>query len=249
MKVSKEKIQFYKENGYVVIENLISSEEVDRYREIYENFLSGKINAGSNRSDLSGAADNQETEKITQIMVPGKIFPELLQMPFHQKALNIARQLSGEDMELDFDMLIDKAPFTDSPTPWHQDCAYWIDMPDKRATSCWLALDEVFEENGCMWFVPTSHKKPLRPHQPAAKGGGALECEASENEGVAIKLKPGSCTFHHGQTLHYSRGNSTANRRRAFITNFRPKKMIELERSRGFDHTGDRKVRNEKAGK
>ena len=76
-------------------------------------------------------------------------------------------------------MLIDKAPYHDFPTPWHQDCAYWIDMPDKRAVSCWVALDDVDVDNGCMWFVPTSHLLPIRPHRPAGKGGGALECDGN----------------------------------------------------------------------
>ena len=248
MKVSEEKIQFYQKNGYVIIENMISAGEVKGYRKIYEDFLSGKINTANNRSDLSGASNKKGVEKITQIMVPSRVYPNLLQMAFHQKSLSIAKQLSGEDMELDFDMMIDKAPFTNSPTPWHQDCAYWIDMPDTRATSCWLALDDVYEKNGCMWFIPGSHKLPMRTHKPA-NNGGALECNASESEGIAVQLKPGSCTFHHGLTLHYSRGNSTDKRRRAFITNFRPEKMIAYERSQGFDHTSDRKVRNEKADK
>jgi ectoine hydroxylase-related dioxygenase (phytanoyl-CoA dioxygenase family) len=72
-------------------------------------------------------------------------------------------------------------------------------------------------------------------------------CEASEDEGVAMEIQPGSCVFHHGATLHYSRGNSTDKRRRAFITNFRPEGMIRYEREHGFDHTGDRKVNNNEA--
>ncbi len=44
--------------------------------------------------------------------------------------------------------------------------------------------------------------------------------------------------IHHGKTLHYSRGNSTDNNRRAFILNYRPKKMVEFERKNGYDHTG-----------
>jgi ectoine hydroxylase-related dioxygenase (phytanoyl-CoA dioxygenase family) len=151
---------------------------------------------------------------------------------------------------MDFDMLINKAPFTDTPTPWHQDAAYWIDMPDKRAASCWLALDEATVENGCMWYIPASHLKPIRPHRFAGKQGGALTCDASETEGAAVELLAGSCVFHHGMTLHYSRGNTTKSQRRAFIVNFRPDAMIELERQKGFDHgrsggAADRKVRSD----
>lgn len=88
---------------------------------------------------------------------------------------------------------------------------------------------------------------PVRPHITSAKGGGALMCEATEDEAVALEIQPGSCVFHHGATLHYSRGNSTDKRRRAFITNFRPESMIRYERDHGFDHTGDRKVNKDDA--
>ena len=73
---------------------------------------------------------------------------------------------------------------------------------------------------------------------------GALTCDGREEDSVCIELHPGSCVFHHGKTLHYSRGNSTETSRRAFITNFRPKAMIALERKKGIDHTGDREVKS-----
>jgi ectoine hydroxylase-related dioxygenase (phytanoyl-CoA dioxygenase family) len=154
-------------------------------------------------------------------------------------------------MAFDFDMLINKAPGTNTSTPWHQDAAYWINMPDTRAVSCWLALDDAYVSNGCMWYVPGSHLKEIRLHHYAGKEGGALVCECDESEGVAIEINSGSCVFHHGHTLHYSRGNSTHANRRAFIINLRPESMIALEREKGHDHgrggkAADRRVRNEK---
>ena len=148
----------------------------------------------------------------------------------------------GDDMELDFDMIINKAPYTNTPTPWHQDAAYWIKMPDKRAVSCWIALDDVHEDNGCMWFIP-KEKDLLKPHVLYAKGG-ALYCEATMNEAQCMPLFAGGCTFHDGFTLHFSKGNITNSQRRALILNFRPKEMIELERIHGVDHTGERTARN-----
>jgi len=248
--LGEEKKTFFREHGYVVIEDIISAAELLQYREIYDRFLNGAIDAGSNRSDLGvGLGSNQQVENITQIMWPSDFAPEVLEMAYHQKALAIARQLQGDDMEMDFDMLINKAPHTDTITPWHQDAAYWINMPDKRAVSCWLALDNATLDNGCMWYVPGSHLLPLRSHTSALLEGGALRCDANESEAMGIELKPGSCVLHHGATLHYSRGNSTANQRRAFIINFRPKEMVRLEREQGFDHgrsgnAAERKVRN-----
>jgi ectoine hydroxylase-related dioxygenase (phytanoyl-CoA dioxygenase family) len=150
----------------------------------------------------------------------------------------------GDDMVLDFDMLINKPPNSNKETPWHQDAAYWIDLPDKRALSLWFAIDESTLNNGCMWYTPKSHLQPLKKHFQAV-GGGPLQSKGIEQESVAAPLQPGSCVIHQGLTLHYSRGNTTNQNRRAFILNFRPKKMVELERAQGFDHSGKRKVRTE----
>lgn len=248
--LSSEDISFFHTNGYLVVENLISADEVETYKKLYDDFLSGRIDAGTSRSDLGAGIGKSDTkENITQIMWPSQFVPELLSMSYHRRALDISRQLMGEDAEMDFDMLINKAPHSDTPTPWHQDEAYWLNVPDKRATSCWLALDDARVENGCMWFVPGSNLKEIRPHRFAGQNGGALMCDATEDEGIPVELPAGSCTFHGGRTLHYSRGNSTSDKRRAFIINFRPKEMIELERANGFDHgrqnASDRKLKNE----
>lgn len=246
-----DQVAFFRDNGYLVVEALISPAEVAQYREIYDSFLTGRIDAGKNRSDLGiGLGENKKVENITQIMWPSDFVVGIREKAYHQRALSIARQLQGEDLDMDFDMLINKAPHTNTPTPWHQDAAYWINMPDKRAVSCWLALDNATIDNGCMWYVPGSHLQPLRAHTSAGGKGGALNCEASEEEGLGIEIKAGSCILHHGQTLHYSRGNNTDFNRRAYIINYRPAAMIALERAQGFDHgrsgnAADRKVRNE----
>ncbi|HLT51395.1 MAG TPA: phytanoyl-CoA dioxygenase family protein, partial [Arenibacter sp.] len=151
------RIRFIK-YGYIKIDAMLSLEEVAALRTIYDELLQDKENTAHLRSDLAGAdgANDKKVERITQIMRPSSVNPDLLANMAYKIALQWAKDLLGDDMELDFDMMINKAPYTDTPTPWHQDAAYWIDMPDKRAASCWIALDKVFEENGCMWFIPKS---------------------------------------------------------------------------------------------
>ena len=249
-KVSAAQIAFFDENGYLLVEDIINPEEVLIYSGIYDSFLNGSINTGKNRGDLGAGLGNPDKgEAITQIMWPSDFMPQLLEMSYYKIVLSISQDLLGEDMAFDFDMLISKAPETNTPTPWHQDAAYWINMPDTRAVSSWMALDYATKDNGCIWYVPGSHKLPLRQHRFAGEAGGALMCECSENEGIAIEIRPGSCIFHHGQTLHYSRGNSTLGNRRAFIINLRPEKMITFERKQGHDHgrsnASDRQIRNE----
>jgi ectoine hydroxylase-related dioxygenase (phytanoyl-CoA dioxygenase family) len=228
-------------NGFIKIDQLITQKEVDALRTIYDSLLEDKVKTAHLRSDLAGA-DNSTIERITQIMRPGTIAQELLNNSAYKKAEQWAKNLLGGDMALDFDMMINKAPYTDTPTPWHQDAAYWIAMPDKRSASCWIALDEVFVENGCMWFIPKTEDNAILPHKNLPNGG-ALYCETDNSKALSMPLKPGGCTFHDGFTLHFSQGNTTNTQRRALILNFRPKKMIEFEREQGMDHTGERKQR------
>jgi ectoine hydroxylase-related dioxygenase (phytanoyl-CoA dioxygenase family) len=94
-----------------------------------------------------------------------------------------------------------------------------------------------------MWYTPKSHLEPTRPHEQTGNKG-ALRCSGNEAESVYVELNPGSCVIHHGNTLHYSRGNSTNGNRRALITNYRPNSMIDFERSKGYDHTGEREVKS-----
>lgn len=245
--ISDELAGRFERDGYVVIDNLLSDAEVELYRAVYDRFLSGEIDAGDRRSDLGAGSDRQsEQENITQIMWPSALHPEILQLPLHDRALAVARQLIGDDAELDFDMLIDKAPGSATPTPWHQDAGYWIDMPDERAASIWVSLDAATVDSGCMWYVTGSHRGPVRAHRPAGAGGGAIECDGSEDESgaTAVPLVPGAAAAHAGRTLHYSRGNSTTDRhRRAYILNFRPAAMIALERQQGMDHGQTSNVR------
>ena len=53
-------------------------------------------------------------------------------------------------------------------------------MPDKRAVSVWVALDDACLDNGCMWFGQGSHKLPIREHHPAAEGHHVLYCKGDE---------------------------------------------------------------------
>ena len=231
-------------NGYTKIDQLFDSTEVRELLIIYNSLLNDKEKTAHLRSDLAGLDDtNAKTiERITQIMRPSLVAPKILNHIAYKKTLHYAKKLLGDDMELDFDMLINKAPYTNTPTPWHQDAAYWISLPDKRAVSCWIALDNVYENNGCMWFLPVLDQQILE--HANLPNGGALYCEADITNAMPVPLHIGGCTFHDGFTLHYSRGNTTNSQRRALILNFRPKEMIKLERNQGIDHTGVRKQRS-----
>ena len=72
-------------------------------------------------------------------------------------------------MHVDYDQILAKRPHSeDAVFAWHQDMAYWPPFTsDISAATCWLAVTDSTEENGCMRFLPGSHKEAqLRKHAP-----------------------------------------------------------------------------------
>merc|ERR1712232_974744 len=108
------------------------------------------------------------------------------------------------------------------------------------------ALDDADEENGCMWMVPGSHKHGVFEHEHVKDGhhtihtGGSIDGQAEElirKGATSYPVSAGGAALNTGLTLHFTGGNSSPDRpRRAYIANFRPAAMIELEREHGFDH-------------
>ena len=107
------------QNGFLVIENVLSHEELENYNNIYEDFISGKLDATNHRHDLGSHAAVQDVKKaknvenITQIMWPSLYLDQtsvktIEQSPIHKKAEKMAKSLLGDDMAFDFDMLISK---------------------------------------------------------------------------------------------------------------------------------------------
>ena len=80
--VDSSDIKFFHTEGYLIVENLIPAYDIDYYSALYDAFLENRIDARRYRSDLSGS--ESEKEKITQIMVPSRLVPELLNNSFHQ---------------------------------------------------------------------------------------------------------------------------------------------------------------------
>lgn len=231
------------EAGVLVWRDCVPPGELAGLATLYDDILSGRVEGvGKHRYDLgAGAARVSEAvENITQVMWPSDLCPQLRAHPLRARALQLAAALHGDpvdEWDCDFDMLIAKAPHTNTISHGHMDQAYWPELPDKRAVSVWVAIDDATLDNGCMWYGRGTHLLPLRPHRRAgADANAALECDATEAEMTPVPLAAGGAALHAGRTLHYSRGNTTSTNRRAYIMNFRPKAMIAHERAQGFDH-------------
>ena len=116
-------INKWNEHGFLILEKILNAEELELMLTTMNEFLFGDLSDTSFRSDLSGK--NQETgkESITQIMRPSLQWPYIGEWEIYSKFLDIAKNLIGNDVRLDFDMMINKLPNSNTETPWHQDAA------------------------------------------------------------------------------------------------------------------------------
>ncbi len=108
---------------------------------------------------------------------------------------------------------------------WHQDYSYWTRTIAMQHLTCWTGLDDASKENGCLHYIPKSHKWGLLDAPSLAGDMNGLmdylddrQKEQFKNP-VAIELKKGYATFHHPLMVHGSYENKSEMSRRAFVLN------------------------------
>ena len=121
-----------------------------------------------------------------------------------------------------FDHAIYKAPLNQRETPWHQDQAYTGHDRPLKTIHFWVPLQDATVANGCMEFVPGSHRHGLLQHARHLNGHVLSAQIAKDSRVVTCPLTVGGFTIHSPLTLHHTGPNTTATIRRAWILHFGP---------------------------
>ncbi|WP_233161575.1 MULTISPECIES: phytanoyl-CoA dioxygenase family protein [unclassified Achromobacter] len=215
----------YEKNGYISIETMCPPEEVQEIRQTLMRMFENRTgyNEGA-QYDFVGRDDPNKPQTFPSLHDPSHYAPELLKTQYHKRALAIARQLLGEDAALYGEHALLKPARLGPETPWHQDEAFRSPDFEYRELSIWLALQPVGSVNGCMQFIPGSHKQDVLEHRSPGydKALHPLECCADfpRDQAVPVPLPAGGCTIHDMRTLHYTAPNSSEAPRLAYILIF-----------------------------
>jgi ectoine hydroxylase-related dioxygenase (phytanoyl-CoA dioxygenase family) len=225
VKLTPEQIAFYHREGYLALDSITTPEEVAWLRGVYDALFARKAGRDEgNQFDLGGSDEDNKAAVLPQILGPAKYAPELNGGLFRVNALSIAKQLIGDEASTQGDHAILKPAKFGAETPWHQDEAYWNPAMEYNAMSIWMPLQPATMENGCMQFVPMSHKIEIQPHRsinndPRVHGLEMLT-PPDASKAVACPLPAGGCTIHHNRTMHYTGANRSEMPRRAYIMLF-----------------------------
>ncbi len=128
-----------------------------------------------------------------------------------------------------------KPPGVGKATPAHQD-GYYFMLDPCEAVTMWLALDEIDDENGCVWYVPGSHREGMRDHlrtQTLGFSQGIADYPTADDRQreVAIPAQPGDLLVHHAMAIHRAGANQSESRlRRALgFVYFSERAKVDIE--------------------
>jgi ectoine hydroxylase-related dioxygenase (phytanoyl-CoA dioxygenase family) len=224
-KLTQDQIDFFNENGYLSNIKFLEEWQVDQLNEelaaiadpehpdhalFYQFFSNASTDANSVLFHALGAW------RIT----PG--FHDILWNPAFVMA---ASQLLGNKVvRFWHDQLFCKPANHGGVVAWHQDYSYWTRTSPLQHLTCWVGLDDATTENGCMYYVPRSHKWGLlEKPELAGEMEGLMEFLSDEQKAafkpIPIELKKGYGTFHHPLLVHGSYENKSPRSRRAFVLN------------------------------
>jgi ectoine hydroxylase-related dioxygenase (phytanoyl-CoA dioxygenase family) len=144
--------------------------------------------------------------------------PLLADVAGHPAIARLMGDLIGPDVRLYWDQAVYKKPGTREEFPWHQDNGYTFVEPQQYVT-CWLALTEATEDNGCPWIVPGLHRLGTLEHRITRLGFRCLEDAPGAQP---IELAPGDAAVFSSLTPHRTGPNLTDEVRAAYILQYAP---------------------------
>lgn len=155
-----------------------------------------------------------------------RIAPHFHDALWNPRFLVPASQLLGQrPVRFWHDQLFCKPAHHGGVVAWHQDYSYWTRTQPMQHLTCWVALDDANLDNGCLHYIPGSHRWGLldKPELAGDMYGLAESLTPSQREQfkaqLAIELPKGYATFHHPLMVHGSYENSSPRARRAFVLN------------------------------
>ena len=135
-----------------------------------------------------------------------------------------AEALLGGPVRFWHDQLFCKPAGHGGVVAWHQDYSYWTRTKPMQHLTCWIGLDDSTVDNGCVHYVPGSHRWPLLPNPNLAGDMEAIrevltDEQLAEFQPVACEMRAGEASFHHPLMLHGSYANRSERPRRAVVLN------------------------------
>lgn len=222
--LTPEQIEFFDTNGYLAGLRLLDDHQVERLRTDLEMLI--KPGQASNELFYEYHSNESTDPRKTVFHALGAWrvaigFHDLLWNPAF---LMPAAQLLKGAVRFWHDQIFYKPAQHGGVVAWHQDYSYWTRTTPMAHLSCWIGLDDSTRDNGCVHYVPQSHRWNLLPITGLIDDMDAIQSVLTDEQKqqfkpVAIELRKGEASFHHPLMVHGSFENKTDQPRRAAVIN------------------------------
>ena len=223
-RLTSAQIDFFHTNGYVAGIRLLNDEQIDMLREE----LAQVIDPNHPGHDFFYEFhSNESTDPLTVLfhaLGAWRISPAFHDLLWNPAFLIPASQLLGGAVRFWHDQLFCKPAHHGGVVAWHQDYSYWTRTQPMAHLSCWIGLDDSTRDNGCVHYVPGSHRWNLLPVTGLADDMNGIQSvltadQKTEFNPLAIELNAGECSFHHPLMVHGSFENRSDVARRGAVIN------------------------------
>jgi ectoine hydroxylase len=230
MRLTQQQLAAYERDGFIILHDLFGPEEVaamkaelGRVQQLDTDHLV--------REKSGGVAKTIYRVHDAASPTASPVFHDAARSP---RLLEAAQDLlQDEALYIHHTKCNLKTAIDGSVWAWHQDYGSWRrdGMPEARPTTALLMLDEPTEFNGCLYFIPGSHKLGnLEPRFDDSTGykfwvvpkEALLDIMERSPEPVAITGKPGSVVFFDCNILHASGHNLSRHNRWAIYFVYNP---------------------------
>lgn len=221
--LTERQIDFFQGNGFLVIENFLDAAELERWRVWTQEAVDERLAARGSLSNQSDP-DAYYAQVFTQCLKLADTHAGMRELMLDPRLGEMAARLAGvKGIRIWHDQALFKPPFG-NPTAWHLDVPYWS-FDSRRSLSIWVALDDATLSNGCMYYLPGTHKTATYDNV----GIGHNQADLfrvypiwREIEPVACPCPAGSAVYHNGLTAHGAGANMTNRPRRAMTCAYMP---------------------------
>ena len=212
MALTKDEVNFYNDQGYLLVEDVISEGQHKEMLTLVEEFFdkAKMVKENDNIFDLEEGHSfhNPRLKRIKQPHQHSQFFWDIIK---ESKIEDILKDLLGDNISLKTSKLNTKAPGGGAAVEWHQDWAFYPHTND-NVLALGLMLNDVDLDNGPLMVIPESHKGPVLSHFNNGVFCGAIDPDDSDFDmGKAVTLTGNarSMTIHHARTLHGSSPNNS----------------------------------------
>ena len=220
--LSQGQIDFYREQGYLLLENVLSAEELAAVRRVTDEVVAAArgVTEHDHVYDLE-PTHTPQAPRVRRIKEPHKVHPVYRQIAFSEKIATILTPLIGVTSGIRYQTgkLNMKSAEFGSAVEWHQDWAFYPHTNDDLL-AIGLYLDDCGLDNGPLMVIPGSHRWPVCDHHVGGVFCGAIDPRPSGidfSKAVPLTGPAGSMTIHHVRMVHGSALNTSGRPRRLLL--------------------------------